>query len=209
MPFYLTHHTSIVTIWYLYYNEKLLKIFRATDYGTLYSDAFSSSTVSSLSMAHQIMNRKYIRVQNMSDFHINIVQLFLTSSSLSFRKTWNTKIFPSSRNIKVFHNYFFVVLYQGFHFLYTPQSNLCTYEYDDDDEKHISCLRQQQQHGLDLFSLSLLFVFNFIGDSLCVGVAITNNTELFHFPTQAIACYQQRYRTQKNTCWQHDSEHEF
>lgn len=50
------------------------------------------------------------------------------------------------------------------------------YVYNDDDEKKAHFVSQAAAaaacHGL---VLSLLFVFNFIGNSLCVGGTITNN----------------------------------
>lgn len=115
----------------------------------------------------------------MSDFHINIVQLFYFSSFHRLPTKTCTEIFPSSKKLFLLSILFFLCRGKGFHFLYTAHRNKELFRWICSMMKNISCLTSM--HGL-LFLLH--FVSNFISfrivTRLCVW-AVFNKIFPFSF----------------------------
>jgi hypothetical protein len=121
----------------------------------------------------------------MSDFHINIVQLFLLFFFLRlFRRKRAQKIsHPRNRKLFLCFSSFFIAKKKGFHFLYvftTHQTKIknifAEYMYDEFRVSAAAC------HGL-IFSFSLCFQLYFISESLdCVCGRCLTEFFHFHFP---------------------------
>lgn len=136
--------------------KKKLKIFRETDFIFWFFIVNCLITFDGASNNEQKIYPSIKHVWFSYQHRAIIFYFFFTLLSQNVKH----ENFPILEKYKSFSFTSSFVLYQGFHFLYTPQSNkyerimLCTYVYD---EKHISCLKQQQQHVMDLFSLYSLF----------------------------------------------------
>lgn len=145
----------------------------------------------------------------MSDFHINIVQLFLYFFFFAKRNVKHEKFSHKKEKFFILFLSSSCCSLSRLSFSIHTTTKIYTLLY-------VYILVMKSTFRVPSSSMSFcFFLFNFIinGDSLCVGGAITNNkTEFFHFlKTSHIACYLLVliWKKWENTCWQHDSEHKF